>query len=53
MARSYGANASLLLKRETAYGKRLGIEETTITRTHRAMVEALFSRSARLEVTVV
>lgn len=36
-----------------AYGKRLGIEEATIAREHRAMVEALFSKGARPEVTVV
>ena len=36
----------------TAYGKRLGIEGATIARAHQAMVEALFSKNAHLEVTV-
>lgn len=36
-----------------AYGKRLGIEGETIASAHRAMVEALFSKSAHQKVTAV
>jgi hypothetical protein len=36
-----------------AYGKRLGVEGETITRAHRAMVEALFSKNARIEIGAV
>lgn len=44
---------SLMNAMSAAYGKRLGIEGTMIERAHRAMVEALFSKSAPLNASVI